>query len=82
MAKPTRTTFFAVRDYDLATTLNSGQAFRWRPDGDAWVGVVEKHWVRLRAQRNPTQHRFGAQRDHSDAAHYRNRFRILLVRPA
>jgi len=52
MANPALSTFFAVRDYDLATTLNSGQAFRWLPDGDAWVGVVGKRWVRLRAERN------------------------------
>ena len=40
---------FALRDYDLAATLGCGQAFRWRPAGDAWVGVVCGRWVRLRA---------------------------------
>jgi N-glycosylase/DNA lyase len=43
-------TFFPARDYDLAATLDSGQAFRWRPDGDAWIGIVGKHWLRLRAR--------------------------------
>ena len=38
---------FAVRDYDLAATLNSGQAFRWHPHGRGWTGVVGSHWVRL-----------------------------------
>jgi len=38
-----------VRDYDLGATLSSGQAFRWRQQGDAWVGVVGGHWVRLQA---------------------------------
>ncbi len=38
---------FTVRDYDLAATLNSGQAFRWQPDGDGWVGIIGSHWVRL-----------------------------------
>ncbi|HTD86205.1 MAG TPA: DNA glycosylase [Candidatus Binatia bacterium] len=41
---------FAVRDYDLAATLTSGQAFRWRRErlGDgAWEGVISEHWVQL-----------------------------------
>lgn len=42
---------FAVRDYDLAATLESGQAFRWHRDGDAWTGVVAGRWVRLRQTR-------------------------------
>jgi N-glycosylase/DNA lyase len=37
----------AVRDYDLAATLNSGQAFRWRESGGGWVGIIGKRWVRL-----------------------------------
>jgi N-glycosylase/DNA lyase len=39
---------FAVRDYDLAATLSSGQAFRWKERDGAWEGVVGEHWVRLR----------------------------------
>ena len=39
---------FPARDYDLAATLTSGQAFRWRAQGDAWTGVVGTRWVRLR----------------------------------
>ncbi len=39
---------FAVRDYDLAATLASGQAFRWRERADWWEGVVAARWVRLR----------------------------------
>ena len=38
---------FAVCDYDLAATLNSGQAFRWTADGAGWMGVVGSNWVRL-----------------------------------
>ncbi len=41
---------FPVRDYDLAATLESGQAFRWRQVGEAWQGVIGRHWVRLRAE--------------------------------
>jgi N-glycosylase/DNA lyase len=41
-----------VRDYDLAATLDSGQAFRWREDGSAWTGVIGKHWVRLTQTRD------------------------------
>src|SRR5205823_3635075 len=40
---------FSVRDYDLATTLTSGQAFRWRLRDGWWEGVIGTHWVRLRA---------------------------------
>lgn len=40
---------FPLRDYDLAATLASGQAFRWRPRGEAWEGVIGARWVRLRA---------------------------------
>lgn len=41
------TAHFPVRDYDLAATLTSGQAFRWRPVGGAWVAVVHGRWVQL-----------------------------------
>jgi N-glycosylase/DNA lyase len=40
---------FPVRDYDLAGTLCSGQAFRWQRQDESWVGVVGTHWVRLRS---------------------------------
>ncbi len=36
-----------VHDYDLAATLDSGQAFRWRQQDDFWVGIIGKHPVRL-----------------------------------
>src|SRR5262245_13383856 len=39
---------FYVRDYDLAATLDSGQAFRWCRQHNAWIGVIGAHWVRLR----------------------------------
>lgn len=47
MNRSSTTTFFAVKDYDLAVTLNSGQVFRWEPDGTGWVGVIGRNWVRL-----------------------------------
>ena len=40
---------FPVRDYDLAATLGSGQAFRWNHVDGAWNGVIHNRWVRLRA---------------------------------
>ena len=40
---------FHVRDYDLAATLTSGQAFRWQWRDDSWAGVIGKRWVRLHA---------------------------------
>ncbi|MCF7669641.1 MAG: hypothetical protein K9N48_07690 [Verrucomicrobia bacterium] len=36
-----------VRDYNLDATLDSGQAFRWRLQGNAWEGVIDKTWVSL-----------------------------------
>jgi N-glycosylase/DNA lyase len=38
----------AVRDYDLESTLASGQAFRWQLTDNAWEGVIDSRWVRLR----------------------------------
>ena len=38
---------FAAPDYDLATTLASGQAFGWQYCDEGCEGVVQSHWVRL-----------------------------------
>ena len=43
-----RTAVFPLRDYNLAATLNSGQAFRWREENGAWENIVAGRWVRLR----------------------------------
>ena len=43
---------FPVRDYDLAGTLTSGQAFRWHQEGQAWVGVIDRRWVRLQTDKS------------------------------
>jgi len=40
-------------EYDLAATLESGQAFRWTERGGCWEGVVGRRWVGLR-QRSGT----------------------------
>jgi N-glycosylase/DNA lyase len=40
-------TFLAVRNYALAETLRSGQAFRWRATEAGWEAVVAGRWVRL-----------------------------------
>ena len=42
------TAVFPVRDYDLAGTLESGQAFRWNHVDGGWNGVIRDRWVRLR----------------------------------
>ncbi|MFM8470221.1 MAG: DNA glycosylase, partial [Limisphaerales bacterium] len=47
-ARDSQAILFPVRDYDLAATLDSGQAFRWRAVGDAWEGVIAGHLFRLR----------------------------------
>src|ERR1041385_8813483 len=44
-----RSLTLVVRDYDLAATLSSGQAFRWMHRDGAWTGVIENRWVRLRS---------------------------------
>jgi N-glycosylase/DNA lyase len=46
-SSPHQTTLPILR-YDLAATLNSGQAFRWIPHNDDWEGVIGQRWVRLR----------------------------------
>ncbi len=45
--KPGTQVSFPVRDYDLAATLGSGQAFRWRQVGHAWEGILSGHHFRL-----------------------------------
>jgi N-glycosylase/DNA lyase len=37
-----------VAHYDLAATLDSGQVFRWRKNGEFWDGIVGNYFVRLR----------------------------------
>jgi N-glycosylase/DNA lyase len=41
------TATFPVRDYELGTTLTSGQAFRWQRQDESWIGVVHGRWIRL-----------------------------------
>src|SRR5262245_44158112 len=41
-------TFLPAHDYDLAATLTSGQAFRWRQGPGGWEGIIHGRWVRLR----------------------------------
>ena len=38
---------FVVPEYDLAATLDCGQAFRWKRLKDGWHGVVDGKWIRL-----------------------------------
>jgi N-glycosylase/DNA lyase len=45
-------THFPTRDYDLAATLDSGQAFRWTAHHTSWDSVIGSHRVRLQ----PTTH--------------------------
>lgn len=41
-----------VRDYNLAATLDSGQVFRWQPNGNSWDGVLGRHFFRLTPMEN------------------------------
>ncbi len=38
---------FPVRNYNLATTLSSGQVFRWKFSNGAWEGIVNNRWMRV-----------------------------------
>jgi len=38
---------FKVKSYNLAATLDSGQAFRWTIQNNGWEGVIDSRWVRL-----------------------------------
>jgi N-glycosylase/DNA lyase len=38
-------TVLRVADYDLGSTLECGQAFRWCRAGEGWEGVVNNRWV-------------------------------------
>ena len=40
-------TFLPARDYDLAATLDSGQAFRWQKRSNDWQGVLGRYFVQL-----------------------------------
>ena len=65
------TASFPVCDYDLAATLVSGQAFRWKRRGDAWEGVIAGRWVELRQEANAIAARTAeAQRDWDWLRHY------------
>lgn len=52
MHTPVAQMFLPVRDYDLAATLASGQAFRWRERDAGWEGVISGRWVRLQSADN------------------------------
>ena len=43
---------FRARDYDLAATLSSGQAFRWVQRGSSWTGVIGQRWILLESVKN------------------------------
>lgn len=42
------TRLFKVKNYNLAVTLDSGQAFRWQQEDDEWVSVIGNRWVGLK----------------------------------
>jgi N-glycosylase/DNA lyase len=52
MSEIARVHLFPARDYDLDATLDSGQVFRWRRNGEGWEGIVGGRWVRLTAEAN------------------------------
>lgn len=46
-ALPRHTLDLPVDHFDLSHSLDCGQAFRWRRDGEGWVGVVGRRVYRL-----------------------------------
>jgi N-glycosylase/DNA lyase len=71
MVDPACQHLFPVRDYDLAATLTSGQAFRWRERDGGWEGVVGGRWVRLhQADQGITAQTAQAGSDWNWLAHY------------
>ena len=48
MSRASNSTTITAADYDLAATLNSGQAFRWNLVDGGWEAVIAGKWVRLR----------------------------------
>ncbi len=40
-------TRFPVSNYNLGSTLASGQCFRWIKKDGGWIGVVGNHWLRM-----------------------------------
>src|SRR2546423_14341402 len=48
-AQELRNKVFSVANYNLAATLSSGQAFRWRAFDSGWAGVIRSRWVQLRS---------------------------------
>ncbi|MDB6020008.1 MAG: 8-oxoguanine glycosylase domain protein [Pedosphaera sp.] len=57
---------FPVRDYDLASTLACGQAFRWQQQQASWTGVIGNRWVRLRSTQNCILAETGEPAEHWD----------------
>ena len=49
ISAPSHHATFPISDYDLAATLESGQAFRWNFQEGGWHGIIANRWVRLRA---------------------------------
>lgn len=50
--RSTREIAISVCEYDLATTLDSGQAFGWQHHDGEWTGIVHGRWVSLKASQN------------------------------
>jgi len=40
-------TRFTLRNFDLAQTLDCGQCFRWKRDGDGFIGAAQGHAARI-----------------------------------
>jgi N-glycosylase/DNA lyase len=59
-----------VRDYDLAATLASGQAFRWREREGWWHGVIAGRWIQLRQVEDGILVRLATSADIADLQHY------------
>lgn len=43
--RPLQSKTFEVKEYNLPLTLDCGQAFRWQPFEEHWIGVIGNHWI-------------------------------------
>src|SRR5687768_17239712 len=50
LAASERNCSIEIENYDLAATLTSGQAFRWRLEQGWWSGIIGQRWVRLQLE--------------------------------
>jgi N-glycosylase/DNA lyase len=62
--------YFPARNYDLAATLSSGQAFRWTARGAAWEGLIGTRYVLLEQEPEGIRAPLNSDEDRPAIEHY------------